>query len=111
MASLARRLRGPDSRLVFNIHGNATSSLALTSMYRRLRGWGPAWLMSHREVRSLVEGSGLQIVERVGFGLWPHRLYRTPIGPALRAADRLALGNRFLRSVSHDVIYVCRRVG
>jgi SAM-dependent methyltransferase len=110
MASLAGRLRGPDSLLVFNIHGNAHSSLALTSMYRRLRGWGPAWLMSHREVRRLVEGADLTIVDRAGFGLWPHRLYRTWIGPALRAIDRRALTHRVGRSMSHDLVYVCRRV-
>jgi len=109
MASLAGRLRGDDSLLVFNIHGNATSSLALTSIYRRLRGWGPAWLMSHREVRGLVEGSGLTIVDRMGFGLWPKRLYRTPIGPMIRAIDRWAVRNRLLRPISQDVIYVCRR--
>jgi SAM-dependent methyltransferase len=109
MASLASRLRTPDSLLVFNIHGNARSTLAVTSMYRRLRGWGPAWLMSHREVRALVEGSGLEIVDRIGFGLWPRRLYRTRVGGVLRAIDRWAIARRRLRSVSHDLLYVCRK--
>ena len=110
MRSLAQRLAGPESRLIFNIHANTWSSWLLTSAYQRLRGWGPATTMSYSQIRRLIEDAGLEIESWYGFGLWPHRLYRTRLSPVLRQADRLATHRHALRWISHDLLFVCRPV-
>lgn len=108
MRSLARRLAGPDSRLVFNIHGNGWSAEALKSLYQRLRGWGAASTMTYPQVRRLVEGAGLVIDTWYGFGLWPYRLYRTPFAPLLKRIDHWAARKPMLKWLSHDMLFVCR---
>jgi SAM-dependent methyltransferase len=109
MAWLARRLAGPESRLIFNVHGNATGTLALTSLYMRLRGWGPARLLGYRQVRDLVEGAGMRIEACYGFGLFPRRLHRGVSRRPVQAIERRMAGSRLLRPLSHDVLYICRK--
>jgi SAM-dependent methyltransferase len=111
MAWLARQLAGPHSRLVFNVHGNATGTLALTSLYMRLRGWGPARLLGYRQVRELAEAAGLRIEACYGFGLFPRRLHRGLLRRPVQAIERRAAASRLLRPISHDVLYVCRKAG
>lgn len=108
MRALAQRLAGTNSRLIFNVHGNAWSTVAFKSLYQQLRGWGPANRMSYREIRRLVEHAGLEIEMLYGFGLAPHRLYRTPLAPVARWIDRRAGGKGPLRWISHDILVVCR---
>lgn len=111
LAQLRRRLAAPDSLLVFNIHGNSRSSLGLTSVYRRLRGWGSAWLMSEADARRMVEAAGFEVESVRGFGLWPKRLYVSPVGGLVRAVDRAVSAIGILRPISHDLLFVCRRGG
>lgn len=110
MQSLAGRLSDGDSRLIFNIHGNAWSADALKSLYQQLRGWGAANTMTYPDVKRLVEAAGLRIVAMYGFGLWPYRLYRTPLAPLLKRIDYWAARQRPLRWFSHDLLFVCQRV-
>ena len=109
MRSLAARLRDRDARLIFNIHGNAWSSVAFKSLYQQLRGWGRASQMSYPEVRRLVTDAGLEIEFVYGFGLAPYRLYRSPLKPLLKRLDAWAVGKPGLRWISHDLVFVCRR--
>jgi SAM-dependent methyltransferase len=109
MAWLASQLAGPRSRLIFNVHGNPTGTLALTSLYMRLRGWGPARLLGYRQVRELTDAAGLRIEASYGFGLFPRRLHRGVLRRPLEAIERRAAASRFLRPISHDVLYVCRK--
>jgi len=109
MRALAQRLAGPSSRLIFNVHGNAWSSVAFKSMYQQFRGWGPANRMSYTQIRQLVEDAGLRIETFYGFGLAPHRLYRTPLAPLAKWIDRSLAGKTPLRWISHDLVFVCRR--
>lgn len=109
MAWLASRLAGPDARLIFHVHGNASSTLLLTSLYMRLRGWGSARLLGIRRVRELTSEAGLVIEAAHGFGLFPRRLHRGLLRRPIQAIERMAAGSRWLRPLSHDVIYVCRR--
>jgi SAM-dependent methyltransferase len=109
MSSLAGRLAGPDARLVFNVHGNSHSVMAPVALYKRLRGWGRTRMLSHGEVRRLVEDAGLRIEAWYGFGIWPPRMYRGPLRRFAEATDRLASGNRHLGRFGRDLVFVCRR--
>jgi SAM-dependent methyltransferase len=111
MRALAERLHGREARLMFNIHGNAWSSVAFKLLYQRLRGWGRASQMSYPAVRRLVADAGLEIESVHGFGLAPYRLYRSPVGLLVRHLDKWAVGKPGLRWISHDLVFVCRRAG
>lgn len=111
MFALAARLRGPDSRLIFNIHGSNRSILMATSAYRRLRGWGPATTMSYREVTDLVEQAGLEVEHCYGFGLAPRRLYRSSLAGIVRRLDRWAAHRSVLAGISQDLLLICRPRG
>lgn len=108
MRSLAGRLAGPNSRLIFNIHANGWSADALQSLYQRLRGWGAANTMTYPQVRRLVADAGLEIESWHGFGLWPHRLYRGPLSTFVRWSDQRLSNAPPLRWVSHDMLFICR---
>lgn len=107
MRDLARRLRGRESRLIFNVHGNARSVLALTDHYRRLRGWPPAGTLPHSRVAEMIAAAGLEIETIRGYGLVPRRLYRTAFAPLAKAADRYASRSPILASLTQDILYVC----
>lgn len=111
MHALAAHLADGDSRLIFNVHGNRWSWMSMQVLYRRIRGWELANTMSYAEVCRLVAGAGLEIEAWYGFGLWPHRLYRTGLAPFLKALDRRAARSRLLRWISHDMLFVCRQRG
>ncbi len=111
MPELARRLADDRSLLIFNIHGNTYSAFGLKALYRHLHGWGGWRTMSYRQTRQLVEEAGLEIAEWYGFGLFPLRLYRSRLAPAVRGLDRIALRLPLLRWISHDLVFVCRRTG
>lgn len=110
MRDLAQRLHDNNSLLIFNIHGSRRSVLALTSLYRRLRGWPPLGLMSPAEVGQLIAASGLEIKGVRGWGIMPRRLYRSPIAGAIDLIDRRASRLPGLSFMGQDLIYVCRRV-
>jgi SAM-dependent methyltransferase len=109
LQDLAQRLRDEHSRLIFNVHFSRRSVLALTSGYRRLRGWPPLLMLSPNEVQRLVAASGLVIESVNGFGVLPRRLYRTPLGTHVRAVDGLASRSRAMTWLSQDLVFVCRR--
>ncbi len=108
MESLARRLAGPASRLVFNVHANAWSTQALTSLYRRLHGWPPPTTLSYRTVRKLVQSAGLEIEALYGYGLLPRRLHASPLRGAMESIDRRVSGGGLLGRVCQDMVFVCK---
>jgi SAM-dependent methyltransferase len=108
MRDLAARLRDGSSRLIFNVHGNSGSVLALTSRYRRLRGWPPLDLLSSSEIRRIVAAAGLEVERTRGFGILPRRLYRSPIAPVVRFVDRLMSELGPLTRASQDILYICK---
>lgn len=109
MRDLAQRLRDDTSLFIFNIHGSRRSVLALTSLYRRMRGWPALGLMSPGEVRALLAASGLEVASVTRFGVLPRRLYRSAVARAVGPVDRLAARLPLLRMVGQDLMYVCRR--
>lgn len=109
MRDLAHRLRGAESRLIFNVHGNGHSVLAVTDRYRHLRGWPPVRTFSHSGVRALIVAAGLEIEEVRGYGLVPRRLYRMSFAPLARAVDRGASRLPMVATFNQDIVYVCRQ--
>lgn len=108
MRALAGLLRGPDARLVFNIHANPRSSIALTSAYRRFRGIEPVRAMSRSETETLIAAAGLDVVDCAGFGLFPRRLYRGRFAAPVKRIDSVSAARPIISSYSHDLLYVCR---
>lgn len=102
-------LKDEDSLVIFNVHATRRSVLGLMEPLRRLKGWPPLNFMSEREVRQLCDDAGLEIVISRGVGLFPPRLFRSRMGPALRRIDRFASDRRLLKAVSQDLLFVCRK--
>lgn len=109
MAALAPRLRDSASRLIFNVHGNRWSLYQLESLRRASRGQGYKPMMSYGDVRTLVEGAGLEIEAWYGVALLPRRLHRTKLAPVMQRFERRAAQSQKFRAISQDLLFVCRR--
>lgn len=109
MTDLAGRLRDSRSRLIFNIHGNPYSYLGLRSLLTDA-GRTENRMMHYSETRRLAEAAGLEIEAWTGFGLMPRWFFgrRHLIGP-MTAVDRWAVDHRWLRGISRDLVFICRR--
>ncbi len=109
MAALVRHL-AEDGLLVFNNHMNESSSA------RRLARWldRPApdsqRLMSRAEVRALVDGAGLRILEEHPIAALPFT-ERRMLRPAwlLEGLERLIAPLPGVAALAQNLIYVCRR--
>ena len=108
MAKLARRLREPDGRLIFNVQGNRLSLRHLGILRRRRQGESHAE-MSLAEVRQLVEANGLEIESWYGFGVLPRSTQRWVFAPFSRWLNRFLAGKKWVRGISCDLLFVCRR--
>lgn len=108
MKALAQRLRGPESRLVFNVHGNTSSVLGLYRVARPLAKNRNARTMSYTETKRLAEDAGLKVEACYGYGLTPRRLYSTPLGPLLRRIDTWAASQQPLARLTRDLLFICR---
>ena len=64
--------------------------------------------MSYKEVRQLVEDSGLEIESWHGFGVIPEFLHRSRLGLLMRIIDRICTKIPFMKPVSYDLLFVCR---
>jgi hypothetical protein len=99
--------------LIANVHGNSRSLRHPAILWRRRREKKPDTMlneMSPPEAEKLFRESGLEIVRRLGFGLLPPTLYRTPLRGAAFAFDRALAGENCLCAVAIDLIFVCRPV-
>jgi SAM-dependent methyltransferase len=109
MATLARRLAGPESRLIFNVHGNRWSAYQSTSLWNLFRARARKNTMSFGDVRRLLDACGLEIESWYGFGVTPKRLHQTRLAPLMRRVDAWASRCPGLRRVSQDMLFVCRK--
>jgi SAM-dependent methyltransferase len=107
LSALAQRLRGPDSRLIFNAHGIWHSAYGVGLVADLVRRRPLRAALSVGQVRRLLYAAGLELIEWRGFGLMPGGLYRTPLGGVARTIDRAATRHRQLDWVSRDVVFVC----
>jgi hypothetical protein len=110
MRALASRLKNARSLLVFTNHGNPLSYKAAAWPIHRTRqllfGRRPAGnYLTHRQVRQLLDESGLQIVERSGCGLISPRLFK--IAPSTAGSIERRFGRGGLaRAVGVNQLYV-----
>jgi SAM-dependent methyltransferase len=108
-----KKLRGalnPGGLLIANVHGSSRSLRHPAILWRRRHNKNPDSMlneMSPRETENLFRESGFQIVERLGFGLLPPTLYRTPLRGAAFVFDRALAGENCFSPVAIDVVYVC----
>ena len=110
MRALAFRLKNPQSLLVFTNHGNPFSYKAVAWPIHRTRqllfGRRPAGnYLTHRQIKHLLDESGLQIVERFGCGLISPRLFKIAPSTAGSIERRLDCG-ALARAIGVNQIYV-----
>lgn len=107
LKSLASRLRGQNSRLIFNVHwfehGKAIRRL---KNHHRPEPYGK-WL-SYSEISRLINNAGLEIESCHGFGLLPGRLHRGRLRALARLGDTLAARVSILKYVSDELVFVCK---
>jgi SAM-dependent methyltransferase len=104
LTDLCSRLKDAESRLLFNIHANTLGLDGLAARIARTN------VMSPLEVRGLIRKAGLEVVAWHGLGTMPAcRSGLYGLSSAMRSFDRWAAGRRFLRTVSRDLLFVCRR--
>ncbi|MBI5068457.1 MAG: class I SAM-dependent methyltransferase [Deltaproteobacteria bacterium] len=117
LAALRGRLRRPGGILIVNAHGNSRSmrhpAIAWKRLRRRLSPAPPPpgemlAEMGPAETRDLLARAGLAVEAQHGFGVVPPTLYRTPLRGLARAIDGLAAARPLARSVSVDLLFVCR---
>lgn len=112
---ILRQLRGviqPDGRLLINVHGNTHSLRHPAILWRRWRERkqkSSAMLneMSPRETEQLLLDSGFRIERRIGFGMLPPLIYRTPLRSLALAIDKFLSGENIWNNWSVDILYVC----
>jgi len=111
MRALAMVLRDSDSRLIFNVHGNALSSRGLSALLARRGGADEHKIRAPWAAWRMVVRSGLEIVDWRGYGLCPRFAHSGALRRLATRLDNLALHSRYLRSVCRDLVFVCRRSG
>ena len=110
---LREALRGPDSLLVVNVHGNSRSLRHPAIVWRRRQEGSTvtgAMLneMSPAEAKELLRECGFQIVRQFGFGMLPPTFYRTPLRRLAAVTDRSLSGENCWNDWSIDMLFVCR---
>jgi len=109
MDSLAGRLAGPESRLIFNVHGNASSVLSLNSLVPGASESRNAKTMTVAETKRLINDAKLEVVSMHGFGMLPKRAYESPAKRIIGGVDSWAANRSWLTRWSRDILYVCKR--
>jgi SAM-dependent methyltransferase len=112
MRTLASLLRDRTSRLIFTNHGNPFSYKAALWPYHRARALrrGSARAgnyLTHGEVLTLLRDSGLEIVEREGYGFISPRLFRSAPAAA-HAFERRLAGVPLLGAFGVNQMYIVR---
>jgi SAM-dependent methyltransferase len=108
MRALAKRLRTPNSILIFSVHGNRTSLRHLAIWYRARRSGVRHSELAIGEVRELISRAGLELANWRGFGICPEFTYGGKVGWLARLVDRVSSKLPLLKWVSYDLLFVCR---
>jgi SAM-dependent methyltransferase len=98
-----------DGWLIANVHGSSRSLRHPAIWWRRHSKNANEMLneLSPCETQNLFREAGFEIVRRIGFGILPPTLYRTPLRGAAFAFDRSLAGENCSSAISIDVLYVC----
>jgi predicted TPR repeat methyltransferase len=110
--ALAGRLRDSNSILIFNNHGNLWSYRLLAWPYYCLKGiqqnaWRPNYL-SHSQVLSMVEQSGMEVVRVIGCGVFSGKLAKVLAFEKALNLEKWAARHRFLSRFGANQIYIAR---
>ncbi len=108
MKFLSRRLRGDDSILVFNIHGNKFSTRWFVVALDRIRGKQNSH-MSISDVKRLVSKYGLEIVEYYGVNYLDKSIYNYTPKLFWHSLEYLLRPLKFLKPFSVYIVYVCKK--
>ena len=108
---LAMRLKGPDSVLLVNTHGNPVSHKALFLPYHWLRGaltGHKSNYITTRKAVAEIKEAGLEVERIIGMGFISQKLY-TVFGSSLcLAIERHLAGTPLLQTFGVIQLYVCR---
>src|SRR5262249_23544285 len=113
MKALAARLRGPESRLVFNNHGHLWSAKLLLRPRHALRRLGRGWqpegnYMTARQARTLAAGAGLVIEQSLGSAHLSPRIAKLLPAAAVAGLERRLSRSRLLGRFGSHQMYVAR---
>lgn len=116
LRALRARLDPEEGMLIANVHGNSMSLRHVSLAYRRWRvrranAAQPDLMlaeMSARQARELFQKAGFEVVEQIGFGVLPQLAHKSALRPIARWIDRRLAAQPLLRSVSVDLLFVCR---
>ncbi len=106
--ALVPKLRDERSVFIFNIHGNLWSHRLFSKLWYRMRG-RRLNTMTVRQVRQLVRRHGLEVVRWCGFGVKPKIFYRIFGARFMFAIDSLLAQIPWMKYISYNLIFVCRR--
>jgi len=109
---LAKRLKGPESRLVMNVHSNPLSYKAILIPYHWLRavlkGNELGGYMTKRQAVSDITDAGLVVEQVIGMGFISGRILKFfPWSMALSIERRL-VDVPFLQSLGVNQLFICR---
>ena len=112
MRELAKRLKGPDSRVVVNVHGNPLSYKAFLFPYHWLRatlkGTGLKGYMTRKQAVTVLTEAGLVVERVIGLGFLSGRVLKLfPRSMALSIERRL-VGVPLFQVFGVNQLFVCR---
>ncbi|MCC6422982.1 MAG: class I SAM-dependent methyltransferase [Phycisphaerales bacterium] len=112
--ALATRLKGPDSRLVFNNHGNLMSHKLIMWPFHELRNLGKGHrsegnCMTHRQVLRLAHQAGLEIEAVWGSAVLGNKSMRILSSVRVERLERKLMGLPLLAQFGVNQMYVARR--
>jgi len=102
----------PAGELIVNVHGNSRSARHPGIVWTRWRNRHQSKSqvlneLSPVEVDNLLHECGFKVVRRIGFGILPPFMYRTPLRRLAASVDQ-ALSGETWWNISIDYMYVCR---
>lgn len=112
LQELRKVIREPDGLLLVNVHGNSRSLRHPAIAWRRRRAQSATSdvmmnEMSPAETEKLLWENGFRVVRKIGFGILPPGLYKTPLRSAAFAVDRFFAGDNRWNNRSVDILFVC----
>ena len=102
----------PGGELIVNVHGNSRSARHPGIVWRRWRNRHQSKNqmlneLSPDEAEKLLHECGFRVVRRLGFGILPPFIYRTPLRRLAAAVDKALAGETWW-NLSIDYMYVCQ---
>jgi predicted TPR repeat methyltransferase len=111
ISALATKLRGGNSILILNSHGNPRSFRALANLKNKLfkKSAQPLPAFSMKDMRALAERCGLEIVAASGLGFVPNGISKLLPPWLYRGIERILCGRPLIWRFGSDLMFVCRK--